>query len=270
MWATVRNRGPVAAEAAALQLETAARVVAVLPVPALPPGSLFAARFDSLPTLPHTVRVRVLPAGADGDPANDLFVLEDAGGPRLTFRAWPSAQPLHSGDRLRGDQALLIEARGQGQLAVAVDGEPAAADSAWATERGPQALYRLTAGPHRVQAHLVGTAGELAVARLDVEVSDRLAVANLLVHPNPVRDETAFTFYLSGAADVVVDVYGLSGRRARRLGPHPFAEGFGQLPWDGRDDGGARLAAGSYLFVLTARGPDGESVRRRAPLAVIR
>ena len=237
-------------------------------MPALPPGGLEAAVFDSPGPLPDGARVRVLQAGPDADPGNDLALLT-APGPRLVFRAWPGGDRLQSGDAL-GRRALWIEADGPGRILLAVDGVAVDADSSWTTAAGASALYRPAEGRRQVEARLVDDGGELAASRIDLVAGSRLEAANILVHPHPVgREGAAFTFFLARAAEVGVEIYALSGRRVLRLGPVPFDAGFGRLPWDGRDGGGRSLAGGSYLYVLTARAGE-EQVHHRAALVVAR
>ena len=268
--AAVRNRGPVPSAPAFLRLEGRRREpLGERRVPALPPGGLAAAVFDSLGPLPAGARARVVYQGADADPDNDAALLT-APGPRLVFRAWPGGDRLQSGDAL-GRGALWIEADAPGRILLAVDGVAADADSSWTTGAGAGALYRPAEGRLRVEARLVDEDGELAAARIDLVAGSRLEAANVLVYPHPVgRGEgAAFTFFLSRAADVGVEIYALSGRRIRRLGPVPFEAGFGRLPWDGRGEGGRSLAGGTYLYVLTARA-GGEGVRHRSALVVAR
>lgn len=267
--AAVRNRGEVPSPPASLRLE--ARLGQPLRerrLPALPAGALVAAAFDSLGPLPAGARVRVLYMGTDADPGNDAFVLA-LQGPRLIFRAWPGGQRLQSGDAL-GTRALWVEADGPGRIELAVDGSPVTADSTWTTASGASALHRMAEGLRQVEARLVDDEGELAVSRIDLLVGPGLHAANVLVHPHPVRGEgAAFTFFLSREAEVGVDMYALGGRRIRSLGPAAFEAGFGQLPWDGRDEGGRPLASGTYLYVLTATA-GGERVDHRAPVVLVR
>ena len=267
--AAVRNRGAVPSPPAVLRLEgRKGEALGERRLPALQPGGLVASVFDSPgPLLPGT-RVRVLYQGADADPGNDSVLLV-APGPRLVFRAWPGGHRLQSGDIL-GSQALWIEAEGPGRILLALDGAPVTVDSTWTTAAGASALYRPAEGFRQVEARLVDDDGELAASRIDILVSPLLHAANILVHPHPVgREGASFTFFLPKAAEVGVDLYALSGRRIRSLGPLPFEAGFGRLPWDGRDGVGRRLADGSYLYVLTARA-GGERVHHRAPLVVSR
>jgi flagellar hook assembly protein FlgD len=78
----------------------------------------------------------------------------------------------------------------------------------------------------------------------------------VLVAPHPLRSTGAFTWVLSHTARVHIDIYSLSGRRIRRLGPQESAAGFGSLAWDGTDADGRRLASGTYVYVLTAKAVD--------------
>ncbi len=266
--AAVRNRGVVLSGPAFLRLEgREGRPFRERWLPAMPAGGLVAAVFDSLRPLRAGDRVRVLYKGADADPGNDAVLLAGLG-PRLIFRAWPGGHRLQSGDIL-GSQALWIEADRPGRIQVTVDGVPVTADSTW-TADGASALYRPAEGFQEVEARLVDDGGELAAARIHLFVSPRLVAANVLVHPHPVdREGAAFTFFLPRAAAVGVELYALSGRRIRRLGPLPFDAGFGQLPWDGRDEAGRLLANGTYLYVLTAKA-GGERFHRRSAFVVAR
>ncbi len=265
--AAVRNRGAVPSAPASLRLEgRKGEPLRERRLPALPAGELVAAVFDSLGPLPAGARVRVLYEGTDADLGNDAFVLA-LQGPRLIFRTWPGGHRLQSGDAL-GTRALWVEADGPGRIELAVDGSPVAADSTWTTAAAASALYRPAEGLQQVEARLVDDGGELAVSRIDLLVGRGLHAANVLVHPHPVPGEgAAFTFFLSGEAEVGVDLYALGGRRIRRLGPVPFGAGFGQLWWDGRDGGGRSLANGTYLYVLTATA-GGERVHHRSAIFV--
>jgi subtilisin family serine protease len=88
------------------------------------------------------------------------------------------------------------------------------------------------------------------VAGPSTSVDDDAGVVALSpVHaaPNPFRGETQLRFSLPAAAGATVAVYGLDGRRVRRLsGQAGHADGL-QAAWDGRDDAGVRLPAGIYL-----------------------
>jgi hypothetical protein len=82
--------------------------------------------------------------------------------------------------------------------------------------------------------------------------------------PNPFNPSTTISYELLADRMVALDVFDAQGRRVRTLldgaaraaGPH-------SAEWDGRDDGGVRLASGVYVFRLRA---GDEAVRGRVVL----
>jgi hypothetical protein len=89
--------------------------------------------------------------------------------------------------------------------------------------------------------------------------------AHARVFPNPSRGSASVELYLFGApADLPLDcratVLDLQGRRVRTLVDGPLRRGITMLSWDGRDDRGRALEAGSY-FVRFAT-PLGTTIHR--------
>ena len=77
--------------------------------------------------------------------------------------------------------------------------------------------------------------------------------------PNPTERGTHFFAEIPEDADIDVDIFTLSGRRIRSLGPvrlSPETAGSSGIEWDGYDDDGDRLANGVYFYKVT-----GTSVR---------
>lgn len=72
--------------------------------------------------------------------------------------------------------------------------------------------------------------------------------------PNPFGGTTEIRFGLPARSDVVVEVYDIAGRRVleRRLDGMPA--GLRAWTFDARDDTGARLASGVYLYRVSAAG----------------
>ena len=82
------------------------------------------------------------------------------------------------------------------------------------------------------------------------------AAGTITLWPNPVRAGSIASLRLDGMPGaVIVDVYGVDGRKVRRLWSGPLASGSGQgeLSWDGRDEGGRVVASGRY-FVAAQSG----------------
>ena len=84
------------------------------------------------------------------------------------------------------------------------------------------------------------------------------------VAPNPFRGRLTFVVAVPQAAGAVeLSVYDLAGRRIRTVTREALAPGRHTFLWDGRTDGGRRLAAGVYVARLSGAG---RAITRRATL----
>jgi hypothetical protein len=78
--------------------------------------------------------------------------------------------------------------------------------------------------------------------------------------PNPFRGSASFALVLAHEAHVRVSVHDAAGRRVRALADASMTPGASRLSWDGRDDGGRRVAAGVY-FVRARAGAEERSAK---------
>jgi hypothetical protein len=94
-------------------------------------------------------------------------------------------------------------------------------------------------------------------------VETRFALRDALAFPNPFDDElgTRFVFTLTGEtpADVLVRVYTVSGRLVYETRLPGLSPGHHEIPWDGLDEEGQKLANGIYFYKLVAHGSSGTS-----------
>lgn len=72
--------------------------------------------------------------------------------------------------------------------------------------------------------------------------------------PSPFSERTELGFTLPRAGRVSLAVFDISGRRVRTLAQGMRAAGAHRVAWDGRDQRGARVAAGAYVVRLEAGG----------------
>ncbi len=74
-----------------------------------------------------------------------------------------------------------------------------------------------------------------------------------LARPNPFGSQTAITFEVPRAgAEANLSVFDVTGRRVRTLVSGPQTPGYHVVVWDGTDEGGQRVAAGTYFYRLQA------------------
>lgn len=100
---------------------------------------------------------------------------------------------------------------------------------------------------------------ELRCGLLDVP-GQAYALAFDAPRPNPSRGSVQFRFALPASGPARLTLYGADGRRIRTLADGERSVGLHALLWDGRDDGGRRVAPGVYWARLEFAG----SVLRRA------
>lgn len=74
--------------------------------------------------------------------------------------------------------------------------------------------------------------------------------------PNPFNPTTRVEFSLPRAGMVTAEVLDVRGRRVRVLLRTTLSEGRHQVSWDGRDDSGAGVASGAYVFRLRTDGAE--------------
>jgi len=73
-------------------------------------------------------------------------------------------------------------------------------------------------------------------------------------YPNPFNPVTTIRFSLPVNSKVILNVYDINGRKIRTLLNQKKAAGFYEIKWDGKNDQGANVASGLYLYQLKTSG----------------
>jgi len=84
----------------------------------------------------------------------------------------------------------------------------------------------------------------------NANVSGEFSIKYLYNFPNPMRDNTNFTFmlYAPGAPQTCrIKIYTVAGRLIKDISASAKV-GFNQIYWDGRDNDGQNIANGIYLY----------------------
>ncbi len=71
-------------------------------------------------------------------------------------------------------------------------------------------------------------------------------------YPNPFNPQTMIVMDLAAAENVRVEVFDVRGRLVRTLAEQVMAPGRHEIPWNGMDDSGRRVASGNYLLRMQA------------------
>ena len=97
---------------------------------------------------------------------------------------------------------------------------------------------------------------------LAVDPRSRVAAGGALLQntPNPFGLRTSIGFTLARSGRVRLGVFDLAGRRVRSLLEGERGAGRHDVAWDGRDDAGRAVRAGSYRYRLELA--DGSSLVR--------
>jgi len=72
--------------------------------------------------------------------------------------------------------------------------------------------------------------------------------------PNPFHTDTGISYTLPMESDVMLRVYGVTGRLVRTLVDGRQPAGYWTVVWDGRDDDGRAVSSGVYFYSLEAGG----------------
>jgi len=193
----------------------------------------------------------------------------------------PAGTPMPFPTAFEGDfffsdyyQGFLRRLKGHGgawALADSVSGQPSAED--WG--RGFDEVSDWGVGPDgalwycRQSVFYTSNSGD--IRRVRTLVTDAVAPPAPAAsarfappRPSPARDRVTFRYALPARARTGLDVFDVTGRRVRALEPpNERAPGDHEVPWDARDDAGARVPPGVYLARLTV---DGASLERRVPI----
>jgi hypothetical protein len=107
----------------------------------------------------------------------------------------------------------------------------------------------------------------------EVSLTDDLTMLNVVNYPNPFSNSTTFTFQRNAIdpINVEVKIFSIVGRLIGKMSVQNITDRSVRIPWDGRDNDGASLANGIYLYKLIARSQNGQRTSETiGKLAVVR
>ena len=123
---------------------------------------------------------------------------------------------------------------------------------------GPGELLRIRGvGPEGAQLTRASFNGGRIDGRIESTEPTGVSPRHFALHanaPNPFNSETSIRFELAEESAVRLEVFDLLGQRVRVLVAEALSAGEHQVLWDGRDELGARVSSGVYIYRLRAGG----------------
>jgi hypothetical protein len=137
-------------------------------------------------------------------------------------------------------------------------------------------LQDLTPGPHTIKVRAWNISNNFSEVELPfvVKSDEKLKLAHVLNYPNPFTTHTSFYFEHNQPLetyDILIHIFTVSGKLVKTLRDTQFLEGNRSNPieWDGRDEYGDKIGKGVYLYRLTVRNSQGETVEKIEKIALL-
>ncbi|ACF14614.1 conserved hypothetical protein [Chloroherpeton thalassium ATCC 35110] len=124
-------------------------------------------------------------------------------------------------------------------------------------------MHDLSAGTHHLAFKVWDNYNNSSESELyfTVQSSDALSLAEPLNFPNPFSNKTIFMLSHNRTGDNIqttIKIYTIAGRLIKTLKQTDYtAPAMIQIPWDGRDDDGSKIANGIYLYKVMMKSLSG-------------
>jgi hypothetical protein len=135
----------------------------------------------------------------------------------------------------------------------------------------------LSEGPHSIRLKVWDAFNNSSEASIDfiVKPSGSFLIDHLYNYPNPFNADTYFTFEHNKAnqnLDIEIRIFTLAGQMVWSDRRTVFADGYRSEPikWDGRDQRGAKIDNGMYIYHVLVTSEDGEQAEKSGKLIVSR
>ena len=138
-------------------------------------------------------------------------------------------------------------------------------------------LYGLEEGEHTITVRAWDSYNNSIKGSIKFVVvnSDKFVVRNLFNYPNPFKTTTNFVFEHNASdetLDINIRIFDLTGRLVREIRQTILATGYRIPPiqWNGDSGSGAAVASGYYIYQLTVKTSNGDTIRKSGKLVISR
>ncbi len=136
-------------------------------------------------------------------------------------------------------------------------------------------FYDLNEGEHTLTFKVwdIYNNSSTATIRFNVVKGNVINIENVSNYPNPMYDNTNFTFehnQKDNEIDVVIKIYDVMGQLVKTITEHRYGTTARIEPirWDGRSDGGVALKAGVYVYNVTIKNSQSEETTAYSRLII--
>ncbi|MCK9328670.1 MAG: type IX secretion system sortase PorU [Candidatus Cloacimonetes bacterium] len=121
-------------------------------------------------------------------------------------------------------------------------------------------LVGLEPGMHNLQLIAYDNFNEVSISETWFVTTEKvpIKIQNALVYPNPIKQDGYFTFDLSHNADIIINIFTITGRKIQTLKSLGHKTGYNQIFWNGKDIDGDKLANNTYFYTIQAKSIDAE------------
>ncbi|OYT17938.1 MAG: hypothetical protein B7C24_00235, partial [Bacteroidetes bacterium 4572_77] len=138
-------------------------------------------------------------------------------------------------------------------------------------------FFNLAEGSHSLELKVWDIYNNSSKASINFVVasSNSMALDQLFNYPNPVIDQTTFSFEHNQAnekLDITIDIYSIGGAFVTQLKESFIADGYRntKIDWDVTDQGGSRLMKGIYIYNVYVKTSSGKEAYESAKMVVIK
>ncbi|MDP1621559.1 MAG: type IX secretion system sortase PorU [Bacteroidales bacterium] len=138
-------------------------------------------------------------------------------------------------------------------------------------------LSTLSDGSHQITVKVWDVHNNSSEASIEFIVvsSAEFALQHLLNYPNPMKDQTTFTWetnQINQPVEVEIRIFTLNGNPVKTLRQNFYSQGYrsASVKWDGTQDDGRKISTGMYVYSVQLMIPDGTVKRQTSKLVVIR
>jgi len=137
-------------------------------------------------------------------------------------------------------------------------------------------LYDLAPGAHTLKVRAWDIFNNPSEASIEfiVKSDKKLILDHVLNYPNPFTTKTEFRFEHNQPGetfDILIHIFTISGKLVKTIQETRFVEGnvCNKIFWDGRDEYGDKIGKGVYIYRLTVRNSQNDTVEKIEKIAIL-